>query len=517
MSEWRMVNVPLHAVLEASGGVIALTLALIIYLQYRTKMTMNIFNWSATSLLAMGIFDIVHGAMRPGELFVWLHSLAVFFGGLFFLSVWIDVKHESEKLYRAVPLSALMIALFISLVSLLFPQHLPSMFAPDGGFSVTANWLNLIGGIGFLAASLKFSYRYLQTGSGNMLLFSGMTMLFGIAGLLFVSSVIWDMQWWLWHFLRLLAYIVAFTYLYREYSNRRRQLQRYIDLVDENVITSSTDTKGMITKVSKAFCQISGYSKEELIGQAHSIVRHSDMSKDLYKDLWHHLKAGQTWKGTIKNLSKDGSSYWVDVVIYPDFNDDGEHTGYTAIRHNITDKKKVDELLIADELTGIYNRRYFNERFPATLKATRRNNEYLAFVMLDIDYFKQYNDTYGHHEGDRVLKEVGSVLNETMKRSDDTVFRLGGEEFGILIRDMEPKEALLHCEALRQNIMGLKIEHKASKVDRWVTVSMGLCVKRAGEIPNEDALYKEADELLYRAKASGRNMIVSNHEVSTGT
>ena len=274
----------------------------------------------------------------------------------------------------------------------------------------------------------------------------GHTMLFGIAGILFVSSVIWGLQWWLWHVLRLLAYVAALYVLYTEYrrevhivalTNRQlerahRKISEYLEIVDKNVITSSTDARGIITDVSQAFCDISGYTKEELVGRSHNIVRHPEMPESLYAELWQTIKTGKPWQGEIKNRKKSGGFYWVDAVITPKLDSAGRITGYTAIRQDITDKKRVEVLSVTDELSGLYNRRYFNETIHNEYARAKRELRNLAFCIMDIDHFKQYNDTYGHEKGDRVIALVGEVLQNHIRRPGDFAFRLGGEEFGLL-------------------------------------------------------------------------------------
>jgi PAS domain S-box-containing protein len=149
-----------------------------------------------------------------------------------------------------------------------------------------------------------------------------------------------------------------------DFKRAEREMQKHIQLIDENIIISSTDLKGNITYTSEAFCKISGYSREELMGQNHRIVKHSDIPKEIYTDIWEKLKNDQVWEGEIKNQKKDGSSYWVYSKIYPLYSEEGIKHGYTAIRTDITDKKKIEEISITDGLTSIYNRRYFNEVFP---------------------------------------------------------------------------------------------------------------------------------------------------------
>lgn len=112
-------------------------------------------------------------------------------------------------------------------------------------------------------------------------------------------------------------------------------------LIDENIIMSTTNKKGIISAVSTAFCEISGYSKDELIGKPHNMVRHPDMSKEIFEDMWTTISSGKIWRGEVKNLRKDGNIYWVDATIAPEYDENNNHIGYSAIRHDITYKKEA--------------------------------------------------------------------------------------------------------------------------------------------------------------------------------
>ena len=125
---------------------------------------------------------------------------------------------------------------------------------------------------------------------------------------------------------------------------KTKQLKRLLGLFDKNVIASKTDTKGIIIYASKAFCEISGYKEEEIVGKPQNIIRHPDMPKELFRGLWKTIKNGYIWKGEIKNRKKNGSFYWVEVVITPEFDDKKNIIGYSAIRQDITSKKEVEEL-----------------------------------------------------------------------------------------------------------------------------------------------------------------------------
>jgi len=296
----------------------------------------------------------------------------------------------------------------------------------------------------------------------------------------------------------------------KESKRKDIQIKNYISLVDKNVIISTTDIKGDITQVSKAFCEISGYDKEELIGKNHRIIKHPNMNPNIHKTIWETITKDKTWRGEIQNLAKDGSSYWVDASISPIYDEFNNRIGYTAIRHNITDKKVIEIISITDGLTNIYNRRHFNEIFPTMINDSKESNQLLCFLIMDIDHFKQYNDTYGHQMGDDVLIKVASCIKNSLDNQDDICFRLGGEEFGVLFKSLDKEKAITFANKVRENIEKLHIEHTGNGASSYVTASMGLLAKKPNDIDNEDVAYKEADDLLYKAKESGRNTVCSN-------
>ena len=299
----------------------------------------------------------------------------------------------------------------------------------------------------------------------------------------------------------------------REIRKRKavqRELSQYMELMDKYVITSSTDKEGVITHVSEAFCAISKYSQEELLGQRHGILRHPDMPDSLYKGMWGTITKGRVWTGEIKNLAKDGSIYWVKAYISPQFDTAGKIIGYISIRQDITSRKKVEELSITDSLTGLYNRRHFDAILPTEINRAKRKNRMVTFMMLDIDHFKQYNDTYGHQKGDDVLKKVAKVLLENLQRADDYAFRVGGEEFGILVIGLDEGASLILAQKIQHDIEALHITHDTSPTKPYITVSFGLTCKHANSIENKDILYKLSDDLLYSAKDAGRNCIKTN-------
>lgn len=286
------------------------------------------------------------------------------------------------------------------------------------------------------------------------------------------------------------------------------EIKKFNKIYDNNVIASSTDAKGIIKSVSKAFCKISGYEKEELIGKPHNTVRHPDMPASVFEDLWKTVQQGNVWEGEVKNLRRDGTFYWVKAIITPNFDNEGNILGYTSIREDITDKKSIYELSITDGLTSLYNRRYFNDIALSVVEDTVRENDIFAFVLLDVDNFKKYNDTYGHQEGDNALINISKILKKTFKRSKDLVFRLGGEEFGVLISAKTKDDVTKLVEKARESIEFLGIEHLQNPPYDVLTASFGVRVIGSNSQNMElESIYKEADDALYVAKENGRNRI----------
>ncbi len=318
-----------------------------------------------------------------------------------------------------------------------------------------------------------------------------------------------------------------------ELEDVNREMKKLISKFDRHVIASETDEKGIITYASTAFCEISGYTREELLGQPHNIVRHTDVSKEVYKEMWSTIQSGREWSGEIKNRSKDGSEYWVEVYVTPELDKHGNIIGYSAIRNIITAKKaleefshsleeqvqerthdlevmmeKVQKLSITDELTGLYNRRYYTQVIDNEIKRAERNKVCFGYLILDIDNFKRFNDNYGHQRGDQVLMQVAKRFGSVLERPDDFVFRMGGEEFLVIYTGETKEKVIGFAQQVIEAIEMLKIEHAYNDGYAIVTVSGGLVVREPGqEEMSVDEMYKVSDELLYAAKEAGRNRL----------
>ena len=173
--------------------------------------------------------------------------------------------------------------------------------------------------------------------------------------------------------------------------------------------------------------------------------------------------------------------------------------------------QKLEKMALVDGLTGISNRRLFDKTLKNELKRAKREKSILSLIMIDIDNFKEYNDTYGHQQGDECLKEVASVLDENAKRAADFAARYGGEEFAVILPDTAEDGALKIAEDIRKEIIDLKMEHQNSPIADHVTISLGVSsIKAAKKIDQEliNSFIDKADQALYQAKENGKNKTV---------
>lgn len=171
-----------------------------------------------------------------------------------------------------------------------------------------------------------------------------------------------------------------------------------------------------------------------------------------------------------------------------------------------------------DSLTGVPNRRHFDEYISSELRRSVRASLPLSLIMLDLDYFKAYNDTYGHQMGDQCLIQVAAALESSLNRPGDMVARLGGEEFVVVLADTDKEGAAVLAERLRAKIESLAIEHRNSKVATHVTASLGVTSEVPGQACESAMLVAAADRALYRAKHDGRNCVrLDDPELVCGT
>ncbi|MCK5665117.1 MAG: diguanylate cyclase, partial [Thiotrichaceae bacterium] len=285
--------------------------------------------------------------------------------------------------------------------------------------------------------------------------------------------------------------------------------------MDQHSIIATTDVKGTITYVNEKFCEISGYQKDELMGKNHRLLNSGNQHKEYWKKMYQTVASGQVWNDEIQNKSKDGGLYWVDTTIVPIMDKNNKPCRYISIRTDITDLKqlqhnlkstntKLKVLSETDPLTKISNRRVYEERLRHEVQSSRNTGQPLSLLMIDIDFFKPYNDNYGHDAGDLALFKVAESLVNSLCRPADIAARFGGEEFVVLAPSTNEAGAIKVAKRIQFNINALAITHDFSEVTNTITVSIGIATTN-GHSLNEADLLKQADTALYKAKKSGRN------------
>ena len=220
-----------------------------------------------------------------------------------------------------------------------------------------------------------------------------------------------------------------------ELNSAKNLLEQYKNAVDLSMIVSKTTPKGIISYVNDEFCKISKYSKDELLGKSHNIIRDPDMDQAVFKELWETVKAKKVWKGIIKNRAKDGSHYYVDSVIIPILDEDGNIIEYIGLRNDITDyfeTKRIAQRAMVDDVTNLKSR--------AALLEDKDKASNLNLALIDIASFKHINDFYGHKIGDNLLRIIAQELEKFIGGFEAEIYRIPIDIFAVLTS--EPIESL---------------------------------------------------------------------------
>lgn len=267
-----------------------------------------------------------------------------------------------------------------------------------------------------------------------------------------------------------------------------------------------TNLDGIISDVNATFSKITGYTKEEVVGNKPNILSSGLQSKEFYRTMLEALKNNDSWTGEIWNKRKDGQIYAEMLIINKVYDKQGNPSHFVALFSDITSIKEYETSLkdIAhyDQLTKLPNRVLLTDRLENGMIQAKRNNQHLAVIFLDIDGFKEVNDNYGHDVGDKLLITLANEMKLAL-REGDTLARIGGDEFVAVLVELDEIS-----DALPIIIRLLKSTTKKVEVgNEWVQVSasLGVTFCPENEIVDADLLLRQADQSMYQAKLSGKN------------
>lgn len=282
-----------------------------------------------------------------------------------------------------------------------------------------------------------------------------------------------------------------------------------------------TDADNVILRVNRAFCAISGYSAEEVVGRTPSMFKSGRHDADFYAGMWASIKRTGIWQGELWDRRKNGEIYpkWLTITAVK--SDDGKITHYVGAHTDISARKAAEEVIrnmaFYDPLTQLPNRRLFGDRLGHALAAGKRSGCHGALLYLDLDNFKPLNDTHGHAVGDALLIEAARRLNECV-REMDTVARFGGDEFVVMLNELAADQAESNAQAVivaekirvtlsEPYLLAIKQEGQADgHVEHHCTVSIGVALFHHAD-ENQGDILKRADGAMYQAKEAGRNLI----------
>jgi diguanylate cyclase (GGDEF)-like protein/PAS domain S-box-containing protein len=416
------------------------------------------------------------------------------------------------------------------------------MMFRSGEFTPPALWLNAIGGTLYWAAALWFALRHARDPAWDWLLFALLAGMLGTAGLLFDSSQLWDANWWWWHLLRVGAFAMAFVHIiatfYRwqtriselnarlDESNRRME-EQLAELAAENserreaeralresehrhrllynktpAMLHSLDRDGRVVEVSNFWLERMGFARPEVVGRAIGDFLTAGSRERMTQELDRFLQVGTLRDLELAFVRRDGAVIDALVSAAAEYGDDGTIRRSVMVVTDVTDRKareaEVEHLSYFDALTHLPNRRLLGERAQQAMAKARQKDASCAVIYLDLDRFKDINDTRGHDTGDALLLGVARRLQGCL-REGDTLARLGGDEFAVLLPDADGETAARTAGRIQT---ALRDPIEAGDQGYQVAASMGVAIfPEHGEDLGE--LLKHADIAMFQAKSRG--------------
>lgn len=311
-----------------------------------------------------------------------------------------------------------------------------------------------------------------------------------IAFLLFVISIIFLI-------ISILAYIKSL-----KIKKELKAFKYAVENSDNSIVMTDKDRK--IIYVNESFEKVTGYKREDALGKNPHILKSGKLPSNFYKQMNEILDKGEKWSGEFINVNKSGDIYYETASITPIVND-GELTGYLAIKLNVTDyvkeQEKVEFIAYHDNLTLLPNRRSLEKKVNELIAVNLIRNKKFALFFIDLDGFKTVNDTLGHDIGDLLLKEIGKVFIETL-REEDYIFRIGGDEFAVILNySNDEKDIEIVANKIIENI-NKEILIKNHKISVGCSIGISKFPQDAQDL---QGLLKYSDKAMYKAKENGKN------------
>jgi len=265
--------------------------------------------------------------------------------------------------------------------------------------------------------------------------------------------------------------------------------------------------------VNPAFTIITGYTQRDVIGKTPSLLASGTHDQAFYQDMWQQINTQGGWHGEIRNRRKSGQLYveWLSIKRVCDTK--GQVTHYVAVFSDISERKASEErmhhLAHYDVLTDLPNRVLFGDRLAQAIASAQRDNRHLALMFIDLDKFKPVNDELGHPVGDQLLRAVAKRLRQCVLRDSDTVARVGGDEFVVMLHDVESEQDAMTVATKIRSALEQPFELGEHTVSISSSVGIAMFPQHGA---SENALLKNADIAMYHAKDAGRNRVQFFHD-----
>lgn len=303
--------------------------------------------------------------------------------------------------------------------------------------------------------------------------------------------------------------LIAFNIMSEKLSENISFLNGYKTAIDNSSIVSKTDLKGVITYVNQVFCDVSGYTEEELLGRSHNIIRHPDMPKTAFKEMWKTIKEKKVWKGIVTNRSKDGTPYIVNATILPILDSDNNILEYVAVRHDITELEKSKEEIKkqrTDLLTGLDNRNQLLVDLKVAIKP--------ILFYINIDDFSGFNDFYGSEIGDSVLVHFANTLRQLQLIEEFKLYSLQADKFILLFHESDfPHQNIQNYfnelfKKIEKNISTIHLEQQ-NRIS--ISISAGVATYYASD--NYQNLILYADIARKNAQKRQKKFLIFEHSM----